>query len=74
MPPLKAAFAKLLQLTRAAQSNPAVRTLIALGLFWICFVHIVPSLSSGLLVDKRILADGWPQQMAAVQTGGGSRC
>ena len=68
MPPLKAAFAKLLQLTRAAQPNPAVRTLIALGLFWICFVHLVPSLSSGLLVDKRILADGWPQQMAAVQT------
>jgi len=68
MPTLKGAFAKLLQLARAVRPSPAVLSLIAIGLFWLCFVHIVPSMSSGQLVNKKALAYGWTPQMAAEQT------
>ena len=68
MPPLKAVFAKLLPLARAVRPSPAVRTLIALWLFWICFIHVVPLLSGALLRGTRPGASQWTQQMAAVQT------
>jgi len=65
---VKAALAKLAQLFRAGRPSPFVRVLLALGLFWLCFVHVLPSLSSGLLIGKNAIAYGWTPQMAAEQT------
>jgi len=65
---VKAAFAKLAQVLRASRPSPMVRALLAVGLLWLCFVHILPSLSSGHLIGKNAIAYGWTPQMAAEQT------